>query len=414
MRKLHELREQRSQRIAEMQGIVATAEKENRDLSENEQARFDQLKTEVRGLDQQIERAETLAELERRAEADPITENGFAQLEQRVSILNVIRSQMEQRALTGPEAEYHREIERRTGRPAQGVYVPMRALETRVNLTTTAPEIVPVEHRPDLYIGPFRERLVARALGARVLTGLRGDLSIPKYGTGLSVGWVNENEAVPESNMGFESVGLTPHHVGGLTELSRQLIMQSSPDVEQLVRDDLAAVIAQAIDVAMINGGADPREPTGIMRTSGVLQGSLATPSWFEVLAMVGMLEDREIPGPYNWLVNAQAARVLRSTLKTPQGESYLLEGGRMGEIAAVSTGKVPNPDAANGTAILGDFSQIMLGVWSELDLLVNPYAEGPYRKGNVLVRGMATVDVAVRAPEAFVVADDVPLAAGV
>ena len=83
-----------------------------------------------------------------------------------------------------------------------------------------------------------------------------------------------------------------------------------------------------------------------------------------------------------------------------------------MAEIPAVSTGKVPNPDAANGTAILGDFSQVMLGVWSELDLLVNPYAETAYRKGNVLVRGMATVDTAVRAPEAFVVADDIPLAA--
>lgn len=412
MRKLHELREQRAAKVAEMQGLVAQAEQANRDLTEQESQRFDELKGEVRGLDQQIQRAETIAELERRAEADPITENGFAHLEQRVSVLNVIRSQMEQRALTGPEAEYHAEIQRRTGRPAQGVYIPLRALETRVNTTTTAPEIVPVEHRPDLYIGPFRERLVARRLGARVLTSLRGDLAIPKHGTGLSVGWVNENEPVPESNMDFESVGLTPHHVGGLTELSRQLIMQSSPDVEQLVRDDLAAVIAQAIDVAMINGGADPREPTGILRTSGVLQASLATPSWAEVLAMVGMLEDREIPGPLNWVINAQAARVLRSTLKTVNGESYLLEGGQMAEIPAVSTGKVPNPDVANGTAILGDFSQVMLGVWSELDLLVNPYAETAYRKGNVLVRGMATVDTAVRAPEAFVVADDIPLAA--
>ena len=51
------------------------------------------------------------------------------------------------------------------------------------------------------------------------------------------------------------NVTLSPKHAGGVTELSRQLIMQSSPDVEQLVRDDFAAVLAQAIDSALIKGG---------------------------------------------------------------------------------------------------------------------------------------------------------------
>jgi hypothetical protein len=59
---------------------------------------------------------------------------------------------------------------------------------------------------------------------------------------------------------------------------------------------------------------------------------------------------------------------------------------------------------------ILGDFSQVMLGVWSELDVLVNPFDSMAYARGGVLVRAMATCDIAVRHPEAFVVADDVTL----
>lgn len=59
---------------------------------------------------------------------------------------------------------------------------------------------------------------------------------------------------------------------------------------------------------------------------------------------------------------------------------------------------------------IAGDWSQAMLGIWSEIDILVNPFAETAYNRGGVLVRAMSTVDVAVRHPEAFVVADDVAI----
>ena len=60
---------------------------------------------------------------------------------------------------------------------------------------------------------------------------------------------------------------------------------------------------------------------------------------------------------------------------------------------------------------ILGDFSQVMLGIWREVDILVNPFDSTAYARGGVLVRAMATCDVAVRHPEAFVVADDVSFA---
>ena len=378
--RLHELREQRASRVAEMQGLVTAAEGADRDLADNERTRFDALRGEVTVLDDRIARSEVAADFERRAEAVPVTsEGGIQALERRVSILSVIRSQVEGRPLVGAEAEFHRETERRTGRPAQGIYVPLAALErpreTRVNLTTSAPELVPLEHRPDLYIQPFRNALVARQLGVRVLSGLRGDLSIPKYGTGFSGAWVAENETIPESNMTFDSVTLSPHHVGGITELSRQLIQQSSPDVEALVRDDLAAVIAEMIDVAMIDGGAEPEEPTGVMRTSGVLSGDLSTPSYVEALAMIAALEERNLPNPPRWLINPKAAAVLRGTLvNAAGGESFVMMNGRIAEVPATSSALVPNAGGSAGTAILGDWSQVMLGIWSELDILTNPY----------------------------------------
>ena len=80
-----------------------------------------------------------------------------------------------------------------------------------------------------------------------------------------------------------------------------------------------------------------------------------------------------------------------------------------MGELPVYVTNQVPNTGGATpkNIAILGDWSQVMLGVWSEADLLINQFAEGPYKRGAVLIRIMATVDIAMRHPEAFVVASD-------
>lgn len=89
-----------------------------------------------------------------------------------------------------------------------------------------------------------------------------------------------------------------------------------------------------------------------------------------------------------------------------------ILSGGKMAEFSAYASLQVPEKAGTpnKGRVILGDWSQVLLGVWSEIDLLVNPFAESAYNKGNVLVRAMSTVDVAVRHPEAFVVADDVAI----
>ena len=408
--KVADLREARALKVAEMRAMLAKAEQEKRSLSADETARFDALKGEVQTLESDEQRAQFMADMERRQAGDPVADKPAAQLEQRVSLLKVLQAAMEGRALTGAEAEYAAETERRTGRKAQGVFVPASLFEKRATLTTTTPELIGTDHRADQFIAPFRDALLARRLGVRVLSGLRGNISIPKYGTGLSVGWVAENQAVPESNLDMDSVTLSPKHAGGVTELSRQLIQQASPDVEQLVRDDFAYMLAKAIDSALIKGGG-ANEPKGVMSTAGIQTANLATLSWANVSAMIGKLEAVNANVASSaWLVAPAAAGALRTTLKSASaGANYLLQDGRLGELPVYVTNQVPTVGTApaKNVAILGDWSQVMLGIWSEIDILVNPFAEAPYKKGNVLVRAMSTVDIGVRHPEAFVVASD-------
>ena len=408
--KVADLREARALKVTEMRAMLQKAEQEKRSLTDAEKTAFDGLKASITDLEADEQRAQFMADMERRQSGDPVADKPAAQLEQRVSLLKVLQSAMEGRSLTGAEAEYAAETERRTGRKAQGVFVPMSLFEQRANTTTTAAALVGTDHRADLYINPLRNALLARRLGVRVLSGLHGNVSVPKHGTGLSVGWVAENASLPESDMVPDSVTLTPKHAGGVTEVSRQAIQQSSPDIEALIREDFSFAIARAIDSALIKGGG-PNEPKGVLSTAGIQTANLATLNWANVSAMIGKLESVNANVASSaWLTSPAAAGALRTTLKSASaGASYLLENGRMGELPVHITNQVPNTGGATpkNIAILGDWAQVMLGVWSEADLLVNPYAEGPYKRAAVLIRIMATVDIAMRHPEAFVVAQD-------
>jgi HK97 family phage major capsid protein len=410
---IHQIKEQRALAVAEMRSIVEKAQTEKRNLSSDEAAKFETLKAKVTEFEAQEARATFLAESERRMMGTPV-DKSQAELESNVSLLEVLQAGMEGRSLTGAAAEYSKETERRTGRKAGGVFIPLSALEKRVNTTSTAGQIVPTDHRADQFIEPFRNKLLARQLGARVLTGLSGNVDIPAYGSGVSSGWVAENGALTPSGMTFGSKTLTPKHVGSLAEMSRQLIQQSSPGIEQLLRDDMAFALAKAIDSAMILGGGT-NEPTGILATTGIQTASLATLDWAGILGILQKIE--LVNGTAGaWLTHPEVATKLRGTLKSStSGAAYLSEGGRMADLSVNSTKQVPvkpgvSPAPNTGRLILGDFSQVMLGIWSELDILVNPYDSTAYARGGVLVRAMATCDIAIRHPEAFVVADDVAL----
>lgn len=295
------VREQRAAKVAEMRQLLAAAEGAKRNLTDDEQKKFDALKTEVVDLEGQEARAQFLVDAERRMVGTPAggADRSFGDLQARVNVLDVLRAGMEGRSLDGAAAEYHKETERRTGRKAQGFFVPMAAIETRVSTTSSASDIAPVDRQADLYINPLRNALLARRLGVRVLSGLSGNVSIPKHGSGLTVGWVAENSALSPSDMTFDSVTMAPRHAGGVTELSRQLIQQSSPDIEQLVREDLAAMIAQAIDSALIQGGGS-NEPKGVLSSVGtngdVQSGTLSTPTWLQVLSMIEQAEIANAP----------------------------------------------------------------------------------------------------------------------
>jgi HK97 family phage major capsid protein len=427
------LRESRASKIDALRGIVTAAEKEKRDMTEAEQAAFDTGKTELEAIEKQVRNAEFLQEYERRASGEPITNGdaGFENQCREFSIRKAIASQIYGLQVdAGREREVSQELERRGGVKAEGILVPTAVFEKRV-ITSGLPSagpggvLITADWRPEQFIDRLREAMVIRRLGARVLDNLTGNVAIPALSASATLYWVAENSAITASDAQFGQVQMTPKHAGCLTEVSRNMILQSSPAIEELLRSDFAALLARGLDAVAIKGGGT-NEPTGILSASGVAEvvgagGNGLAPTWANVIALVNAVAANNVDndGTFGFVTNTKVtgklATVLKSTADT--SSNYILAtpgdttlaGFPLGQTNLVPSNLVKGSSGAVASALIfGRFSDLLIGYWSAFDLLVNPFDSTAYPKGNVLVRGMMTVDVALRHTESFAKSADI------
>jgi HK97 family phage major capsid protein len=422
MTTLRALLERRAAIAAEMRQINNAAG--DQDLSPEQRARFDELKTDLDTLEQRIQRQSVLEDTERRMQGQPYGGTGDRNLDRELRNFSLVRAIAAQAGLNvdaSRERELSQEIARRAGRPFEGIAVPISVfhepVEQRV-LTTTAPAGGPGSNliQTDLagaqFIDRLRAALVIRRLGARVLTGLQGNLDVPALKSSATTGWVNENQGLTPSDHEFRKVSLTPKHCGAITELSRNMLQQPSVDVENLVRADFALILADAVDRAAINGSGSAPEPRGILNVSGI--GSVTTsgtPTWANVLEFIEDVETANSDGTA-FLTHPKVVKKLRSTLKESgdAGAGYIMEGpDSLAGYPCARTTNVPTTLSTDKTALIfGNWSDLLLGYWSELDVLVNPFESTAYSKGNVQVRAMLTMDLAVRHAASFSAAVDI------
>lgn len=405
---IHQIRETKVSKVAEMRRLLTTAENEKRSLNSNEQTAFDSLKSEITGLESQEQRAQFLDDAERRSMGN-VADKHTTNLEKQISLVDAINAQVESRALNGALGEYNAE-QKRSGIAARGVLVPQSLFEKRAaQTTTTAAGIVPDDFRADQFVGLLRNAMLVKSLGARVLPSLRGDTVIPRQATTATAQWIAEGTALTDSGITFDNITLRPRHVGAITELSRQLLQQSNPSIEQLVRDDFVQVVGLAIDKAMIHGNGTT-EPEGLL-TAATGTGTLATLNWITILKVLEDLALQNIT-PSAWLTHPKVVTKLKAALKTAGLPGYLMEAGQMAGLPVASTNQLAQKAGApaTGRIIAGNFSEMVIGTWGSVDILANQFAEGLYSRGAVQVRILTTLDMIPRRENAFAVIDDITL----
>ena len=337
---------------------------------------------------------------------------------QRYSICRAILSQLSPDKYDGGlEREVSRAMAREAGRDPRGLWVPMsiarRDLTTGVGTgTAKAGNLVQTDVLGDQLIDVLRNKMVLNELGATFLTGLRGNVAIPRKTTASSVYWVAENTAPTESTNApaFDQVTMTPKTLGGYVDLSRRLLLQSSVDVEALVRNDLATTIASAMDSAAIAGSGTNR-PTGVLNTSGIGSVTLGTnggaPTWSMVTNLIREVAiDNALNGPAAFLTNAQTVAKLMTTPRQSTGvegnfilgaDASLL-GYRVIASQAVPSNLTKGSGSNLSAMMFGVWSDLIVGQWSGIDLLVDPYTGS--NAGTVRIVAFHDCDFALRHPE--------------
>lgn len=394
------------------------------------QTRWAALETEAGTLAETERRQSFMDEMDRRAAGSQIGQGDsrFDDLTSRVTAQDVIAAQLgATTAGAGRAREASAEMARRSGRNPEGLFWNMGAASEQRVFSTTNPSGGPGSSLIQTTVSPtvidrLRERVAVRRLGATVLGGLTGNLAIPRLKASATASWVAESSPITASDPQTEQVVFSPKHCGGIVEMSRNMIQQSSPDVSALIENDLAMLLAVALDQAAISGGGS-NQPSGILAAgSGINQVSGGTNglalTWANVIALIGAVDQSNAldGSTLAFLTNARVVKSARQTVKTLTDTSsnfIMNDPANLAGYPLASTQNVPsNLTKGTGTGlsalIFGDFSQLFLAFWSELDLLVNPYESTAYSKGNVQVRAMMTADIRLRQPLAFAALSDV------
>jgi HK97 family phage major capsid protein len=133
----------------------------------------------------------------------------------------------------------HRACEKSLGRTTGGFIVPWQVLERR-GLTKVSSSaggyLVGTDHLGGSFIEILRNKMLIQLLGATVLSGLVGDVVIPRQDSPTAAYWVTEGNSPTEGAPTFGQVTMSPKTVAGYVDITRKLALQSSPSIEYLIK----------------------------------------------------------------------------------------------------------------------------------------------------------------------------------
>ena len=343
----------------------------------------------------------------------------------------------------GFERECSRAIAKQLGQETMGFFVPpdvqqrtawteaqhermqQRAIY-QVGTAVQGGNLVATQLLADQFIDALRNASRVMDAGATVMSGLVGNVDVPRRTATTSTYWVAESGAITESEGTFDKVTLRPKTVGCLSRMSRNMLLQSTPAIEMSARQDIIMQIGLAIDLAALSGTGTGGQPLGLANTAGI--GSVATGTNGSTLLMDHMIQLEAALANSNapvdsrqYIANSKSIATLKKQVASTG--SYIWTstgtGQRTGTPPSINGYGIQSSNQlrsnlTKGTStgvcselVFGAWSEIVIGQWGVLEIMLNPYDATGFTTGDVSIRAMQTLDVAVKHAASFAFISD-------
>lgn len=312
------------------------------------------------------------------------------------SLLKTIRSISRNQPLddlTNAVVEQGKSEMRKAGLSAQGqLVIPTNEVRAIHSVTADGEKVVATEVFDILT--PLRAKNVLAQAGATIYSNLTSDVKIPVMSKS-NVTFEAENGDAKDGAGAFNYLKLTPHRLTAYVDISKELLAQDSVDVENAIRTDLVNAINSKLEEAFLSdftgSTVQPKGVFAVVKPSTAVTNDFAT-----LVANEAKVEDANILNEPVYILSNKAKAALRAMSKGAKSTELVYENGEVDGTKAFNTSNV---QASN--YLFGDMSSLVIGTWSGLDLIVDPYTQAA--KGAVRLVVNMYIDFGVARPETLV-----------
>ena len=348
---------------------------------------------------------------------------------QQYNIMNVVRyltaeGHNKTRAASdaGYELEWSQEAEKRYGRSPNGVFIPheviaggvRRIQAANVGNLSAGGALVGADRLDGSFIDYIRASSAFLSSGATVLSGLQGNVEIGRQ-TGTSIYYfVGEDVDVTASDLSFGLVNMSPKTIGVRVPVSRRLMLQSSPDIDTLVRNDIFEQLTIGVDKTIGYGTGSSSQPLGLRNINGIAGvafsggetceysdeqggGTASSGTWRQYVSLETKIANANLnTNAMQYLMNTATRGGCKTTLKDAAANAtYVFEGGQINGYQVRASNQIQQNDV-----FFGNWNDLLIGFWSGIDLVVDNMTQAA--KGQTIFTVMQDFDVAARRSNSF------------
>lgn len=213
---------------------------------------------------------------------------------------------------------------------------------------------------------PLYADSVIANLGITIYNGLpAGDFKVSAMGKG-SAAWADETGTATESKNTFSHVTLQPKRISAQLSYSKQFLAQDTIGAEAAIRRDIYNALVAQIQSTMLSADA-----AGLNKPAGIFNGVTAKniSSYAELCNVEAAVDDSNVKGERKYLMSNKAKAILRCMPKSSLTTELVLDGNDIDGTPVIANSDVPTTQYA-----YGDFSNIVMGTWGNVDLIIDPY----------------------------------------